>query len=81
MAKHAAAQRVSVALTVADGHITVEVVDDGVGIASTDNRSGLANLKERARTHGGTFSVVSDSGQTRLRWIVPLSERSGKDAV
>ena len=81
VAKHAAAQRVSVALTVADGHITVEVVDDGVGIASTDNRSGLANLKERARTHGGTFSVVSDSGQTRLRWIVPLSERSGKDAV
>ena len=79
--KHAAAQRVSVALTVADGHITVEVVDDGVGIASTDNRSGLANLNERARSHGGTFSVVSDGGQTRLRWIVPLRESSGRDAV
>ena len=80
VARHASARQVSVVLTVADGDITVEVVDDGVGIAGTDNRSGLANLSERARTHGGTFSVVSDSGQTRLRWCVPLSERPGEDA-
>ena len=77
--KHAAAQRVSVVLTVADGHVTVEVVDDGIGFAGADHRSGLGNLDERARLHGGTFSVDSDAGQTRLRWDVRLSEGSGKD--
>jgi Signal transduction histidine kinase len=79
--KHAAAQQVSAALGVADGHITVDVVDDGTGIGGTASRSGLANLNERARSHGGTFSVVSDGGQTRLRWVVPLRESSGSDAV
>jgi signal transduction histidine kinase len=77
--KHAAAQRVSVALTVADGHVTVEVVDDGVGVTDADNRSGLANLSERARLNGGTLSVASERGQTRLLWIVPFSESSGQD--
>jgi signal transduction histidine kinase len=76
--KHAAAQQVSVALTVAGGHITVEVVDDGVGVPATGNRSGLSNLRERARSHGGTFSVASEGGQTRLLWIVPFSEGSEK---
>ena len=79
MVKHAAAQRVSVALSVADGHVTVEVVDDGIGIAGADRRSGLGNLDERARLHGGAFSVDSDAGQTRLRWDVRLSEGAGKD--
>jgi signal transduction histidine kinase len=76
--KHAAAQQVSVALTVAGGHITVEVVDDGVGVPATGNRSGLSNLSERARSHGGTFSIASEGGQTRLLWIVPFSEGSEK---
>jgi signal transduction histidine kinase len=70
---------VSVALTVVDGQVTVEVVDDGVGIDGADHRSGLGNLDERARLHGGTFSVDSDAGQTCLRWNGRLSEGSGKD--
>jgi signal transduction histidine kinase len=77
--KHAAAHQVSVALTVVDGQVTVEVVDDGVGIDGADHRSGLGNLDERARLHGGTFSVDSDAGQTCLRWNGRLSEGSGTD--
>jgi signal transduction histidine kinase len=79
--KHAAAQRVSVALTVAGGHITVEVIDDGVGVPGTGNRSGLSNMDERALSHGGIFSVSSEGGQTRLLWSVPFSEGTEKDTI
>jgi signal transduction histidine kinase len=72
-ARHSGAQHVTVTLDAADG-VVVEVVDDGRGIDDRTARSGLRNLAERARRHGGDLSVERlPDGGTRLRWSAPLS--------
>ena len=69
---------VSVALSVADGVVTLEVRDDGVGPGPlgpgrTDGGLGLANLRARARRRGGRLEFGSASGGgTRVLWSVPL---------
>ena len=60
------------------GRITVEVVDDGVGLSeASGRRSGLKNLAARARKHKGKLSVRAREGEagTRICWTVPV----GKD--
>ena len=70
--RHAQASAVDLSVRVADGRVVVTVSDDGVGIQS-DRRSGLENLGERARAHGGTFTVESEIGEgTTLTWDMPL---------
>jgi signal transduction histidine kinase len=74
-ARHAAAGRVEVSVTVQDGRLLVEITDDGTGLP-TDNgrRSGLLNLAERAGQHDGRFEAgpAATGTGTRLRWQVPL---------
>jgi signal transduction histidine kinase len=76
-AKHASATRVAITVSVSD-HVTLEVIDDGVGVAlprATSEGLGLANLRKRAERLQGTFDVSSDeSGGTRLTWSVPVDE-------
>ena len=72
--KHAHATRVVVVLIVADD-ITLEVVDDGVGITPAADRRGLGltNLRSRAEKLGGTFEIQTvDSGGARATWRVPV---------
>ncbi|WP_206340226.1 GAF domain-containing protein [Blastococcus litoris] len=71
-ARHSGARHVTVTLDAADD-VVVEVLDDGCGIDERAARSGLRNLEQRARRHGGGASVepVTDGG-TRLRWYAPL---------
>ncbi len=70
--RHAKADAVDLSVRVADGRVVVTVSDDGVGIQS-ERRSGLENLGERARAHGGTFRVESEVGEgTTLTWDMPL---------
>lgn len=72
--RHASATTVAVTLTIRDD-VTVEVVDDGVGIApELSRRSGLANLAARAERLGGGFTIepAPDRG-TVLRWTAPLA--------
>jgi signal transduction histidine kinase len=70
--RHAKASAVTLTVRVADGRVVVTVSDDGIGIQS-DRRSGLENLGERARAHGGTFTVESEVGEgTTLTWDMPL---------
>lgn len=73
-ARHAKASRVEVALA-ADGRaLTLTVTDDGVGIAQSGRRSGLANLAERAAQLGGSFQVgVGAAGGTILTWRMPIA--------
>jgi len=74
VARHAQARRVDVEVTVDGTHVTLTVMDDGVGIPATGRRSGLANLAERAQQLGGRFSAdPGGSGGTVLVWSVPLS--------
>jgi signal transduction histidine kinase len=72
-ARHAGATSVDVRLTASD-RVTLEIVDDGVGMPSaTTRRSGLANLAQRAESLGGDFEVQSEPGRgTRVTWRVPL---------
>ncbi|MFE6922435.1 GAF domain-containing protein [Nocardia sp. NPDC057663] len=72
--RHAKADAVAVELVVGD-EVSIEVTDDGIGIApEATRRSGLANLAARARDMGGTFSITADEhGGTTLVWSVPLN--------
>jgi signal transduction histidine kinase len=73
-ARHASATRVVVQLDVAKG-VRLVVRDNGVGIAGTTRRSGLANLGARAADLAGSFSVAplpGPEGGTELVWSVPL---------
>lgn len=75
--RHAAASRTSVSLQVNDSAVVLAVVDDGRGMSDTARRSGLANLEARAEARGGTFTIDSDSGGTRVTWTVPLPNMDG----
>lgn len=75
VARHARATSVSATVSVAGGHLTVTVVDDGVGLRTPLRSSGLSNLDERARQLGGHFDVAgAPEAGTRLVWQVPLPE-------
>jgi signal transduction histidine kinase len=66
---------VDVAVTARDGLLTLQVDDDGVGIAAEARHgSGLANMGERADLGGGRFSVEPRPAApgTTLLWSVPL---------
>ena len=71
-ARHSGAPHVTVTLDVS-GDVVVEVLDDGRGIDERAARSGLRNLEDRARRHGGQSRVEAlQDGGTRLRWSAPL---------
>ena len=72
-ARHAQARCLDVEVTVDGTHVTLTVVDDGLGIPAEARRSGLANLAERAQQLGGRFSAdPGAAGGTVLVWSVPL---------
>ncbi len=73
-ARHARPGHVGVRVAVSRSVISVEVTDDGVGLRpGATRRSGLDNLAERARRHGGgCTAAASPTGGTALRWQVPL---------
>jgi len=73
-AKHAAAARVTVAVTASEDRLRVEIADDGVGGADPGRGSGLRGLADRVETIGGTLQVESIPGRgTRLAAEIPLS--------
>lgn len=73
--RHAQASRVTVAVRVDGGQVSVTVTDDGVGCDPATARGGLVNLRERAEGHGGIFTVgrVEPHG-TEVCWTVPLRD-------
>jgi len=72
-AKHAAAARVTVAVTASEDRLRVEIADDGVGGADPGRGSGLRGLADRVETIGGTLQVESIPGRgTRLAAEIPL---------
>jgi signal transduction histidine kinase len=70
--KHARASSATVAVSRQDGHLVVEVVDDGMGGADTERGSGLRGLADRVEALGGRLRVwTPHGGGTRVRAEIP----------
>jgi signal transduction histidine kinase len=72
--RHAQASAVDVMVAVADGWLSLEVADDGIGPGATSSTGrGVTNMTRRAEDGGGALTVTPvDGGGTRLLWRVPL---------
>lgn len=76
--RHAGADHISVSVS-ADEVLSVEISDDGIGIASDVTYRGLENLTRRAEECDGTFGIdttprrPNGPGGTTLTWSVPLA--------
>lgn len=78
-AKHASATRTYVRVECDLENLTVTVLDDGVGIESSPTMGhGLANLRHRAESYGGSVVVKARSSRpgTRVSWRIPCSAAS-----
>lgn len=79
VARHAQAKNVSLSLRRENGHISLEVVDDGVGFdpsltpTDTPRGLGLLGMRERMAMINGSLTIASKPGQgTRIRALAPL---------
>ena len=67
--RHAHATAVSIRITLTDDTVTVEIIDNGVGIGIPTRSSGLSNLTQRAHAHHGAFQITTPpDGGTHLYW-------------
>jgi signal transduction histidine kinase len=62
VAKYSSADAAEVTVRQVDGHVTVDVQDDGVGGADPAAGSGLAGLADRVAALGGRLTVESPPG-------------------
>jgi signal transduction histidine kinase len=74
VARHAHANRAAVEVKATTDQLTVEIIDDGIGIGAVQRRSGLANIRERTECHRGELVINSDNG-THLRCTIPLTNQ------
>jgi PAS domain S-box-containing protein len=75
VAKYAQARRAWVTAALSDGHLVVEVGDDGVGGASVGCGSGLQGLRDRLVAINGTLDIDSRPGNgTVVRGRLPLHD-------
>ena len=78
VAKYAQATHASVAVRRQNGHVTVDVADDGVGGADAAHGSGLRGLADRVAALDGTLVLESPAdGGTRLTAKIPLGVPNG----
>ena len=77
-ARHAAANRVAIRLSSHDGHLAIEIADDGRGFdprTASRRGNGLRNMRERAAALGGALQVSSAPGEgTRLVATIPVDQ-------
>ncbi|HLS26926.1 MAG TPA: GAF domain-containing protein [Beutenbergiaceae bacterium] len=73
-ARHARASLLHVRVGLGTDQIRVDIIDDGVGLPADPPRSsGLANLGQRARRHGGHFTwAAATDGGAHLTWTAQL---------
>jgi signal transduction histidine kinase len=77
--KYAQASAVEVEVRCADGHVLVEVADDGVGGAAVTAGSGLRGLADRLAAVDGRLVIDSPpGGGTRLRARIPVAAENGE---
>ncbi len=84
VAKHAHARTVRVHMSIQDNRVTLEVRDDGQGLAATalgkareaasPTGFGLSGMRERAELLGGKLQLSSSPGRgTTVRLVLPLT--------
>ena len=79
VAKYASASQVEISVDRRNGHLAVDVADDGVGGADPARGSGLRGLADRVEALGGSLRVDSrPGGGTRLHAAIPVD---GGDAA
>jgi signal transduction histidine kinase len=72
--KHAHATQAAIRALRNDGWLVVEVEDNGVGGASTQDGTGLRGLADRVEAHGGHFRIESAPGSgTRILGEIPCA--------
>ena len=72
--RYGCANELHVTVARGDGHLDVEVADDGVGGADPAKGTGLLGLADRLEVLGGTLDVHSPAGEgTRIRARLPLA--------
>ncbi|OGG46696.1 MAG: hypothetical protein A3F84_25180 [Candidatus Handelsmanbacteria bacterium RIFCSPLOWO2_12_FULL_64_10] len=80
VARHADATRVEIFLRERDGHVTLEVTDDGRGITqdqiSSSRSLGLIGMRERALAWNGEVEISGGRG-TRVMVRIPVEKRQG----
>lgn len=76
--KHAQATKTVVSFTVTDSLLTVEINDNGVGLAGEPraNALGLVSMRERAQRWRGTMEIgnTADGARVRVRLAVPHTD-------
>jgi len=76
--RHSRAKRIEIGLAHDGGALVLSITDDGVGFdpaRSAGKGLGFISMKERARTVGAQFEVVSRPGETRIEVRVPLDHQ------
>jgi PAS domain S-box-containing protein len=74
VAKYAEASAVAVRIERQNGHVVIDVSDDGVGGADPRRGSGLRGLADRLSALDGSLEVESPAGRgTRVRAEIPVS--------
>jgi signal transduction histidine kinase len=81
VARHARATRVDIDLNVTDDQVSLEVQDNGVGIADSDLNGrkslGLLGMHERALLFGGEVNISGAAGHgTRVAVSIPTRNRA-----
>ncbi|WP_030745748.1 sensor histidine kinase [Streptomyces sp. NRRL S-31] len=75
-ARHADAERVTVALRNTDDHVVLAVTDDGCGIAAPREGAGIRGMRERALLIGGSLEITPAArAGTRVTLTAPVSRK------
>ena len=77
MARHSRATRVDIDLVIDAERVSLDVIDNGVGIAEADRHGkkslGLLGMHERALLFGGEVSISGAPGHgTRVAVAIPI---------
>lgn len=89
--RHSGSKTASVRIDAKDGHVTLEVRDEGKGIEQEllgNWRApgkgvgvGISGMRERVKDLGGTLEIESSSAGTAVRATIPLRERAARPAT
>ncbi|HYH08767.1 MAG TPA: ATP-binding protein [Thermoanaerobaculia bacterium] len=84
VARHAEASRVTIAMTIGNDAVRLEITDDGRGITASEagqpGTHGLLGMRERALAFGGDLAVEpAAGGGTRLTVRLPLDPARAHD--